>query len=64
MELSKGESFRQFFFCLYIDGLLNELKNSIVACHLGEVYAGAFGYADDIKLLAPSVAALKSMISI
>ena len=31
---------------------------------MGKVYVGAFGYADDIKLLAPSVAALKSMISI
>ena len=62
--VKQGGVISPILFCLYIDGLLNELKDSNVGCHMGDVYAGAFGYADDIKLLAPSVAALKSMITI
>ena len=30
--------------------------------HVGLTYAGAFGYADDIALVAPSLSSLKKMI--
>ena len=43
-------------FTLYIDGLLQTLQQLGVGCHVGETFAGAFGYADDIVLLAPSLA--------
>ncbi len=42
-------------FCIYMDGLLNELSKSNVGCHIGGVFASGFGYADDLKLLTPSV---------
>lgn len=51
-------------FTLYIDGLLQLLKQSGVGCHVGNTYAGAFGYADDIVLLAPSLDSLHFMIGI
>ena len=35
-----------------------------LGCHVGLSYAGAFGYADDIALLAPSLQCLNGMISI
>ncbi len=38
-----------------MDGLLNELSKGNVGCHIGGVFAGGFGYADDLKLLTPSV---------
>ncbi len=41
-----------------MDSLLNELANSGLSCHMGGVFAGAFGYADDLKLLTPNVWAL------
>ncbi len=47
-----------------MDGLLNELANSGVGCHMGGVFAGAIGYADDHKLLTPSVKALKILATI
>ncbi len=50
-------------FTLYIDGLLKQLQQSRVGCHVGNIYAGAFGYADDIVLLAPSLSALQFMIT-
>ena len=34
-----------------------------MGCHVGlTYYAGAFGYADDIALVAPSLSSLKQMI--
>ena len=51
-------------FCLYIDGLLIELKRSGVGCYMGSVFAGAFGYADDLKLLTPTVTAMRKMVMI
>ena len=49
---------------MYIDGLLKRLKQSGVSCHIGRTYASAFGYADDIALLALSLSSLKRMIKI
>ena len=51
-------------FTLYIDGLLKRLKSAGIGCHVGLTYAGAFGYADDIALVAPSISGLRKMISI
>ena len=51
-------------FSIYIDNLLSKLKHLGLGCHVGLTYAGAFGYADDIALLSPSIYGLKKMISI
>ena len=49
-------------FSLYIDELFLLLKESGLSCHVGLTYAGAFEYADDIVLVAPSLFSLKQMI--
>ena len=49
---------------MYIDKLFLLLKQSGLDFHVGLTYAGAFGYADDIALVAPSLSILKQMISI
>lgn len=49
-------------FCLYLDGLIEELCDNGIGCFMGNVFAGAFGYADDVTLLSPSVTALQEMI--
>ena len=35
-----------------------------MGCHVGLTYAGAFGFADDIALVAQSLSSLKQMIQI
>ena len=35
-----------------------------MGCHVGLKYTGAFGYADDIALVARSLSSLKQMIQI
>ncbi len=51
-------------FCIYMDGLLNELSKSNVGCHIGGLFACGFGYADDLKLLTTSVHALRILANI
>ncbi len=47
-----------------MDGLLNELSKRNVGCHIGGVFAGGFGYAEDLKLLTPSVHILRILANI
>ena len=51
-------------FTCYIDGLLDRLKRSGIACFVGPEYVGGISYANDLIILAPSVSALKTMIKI
>ena len=51
-------------FCVYLDTLLCQLRDAGVGCHIGGEFLGAFGYADDVLLLAPSRQALQVMLTI
>ena len=51
-------------FGIYIDDLLLELKRNGTGCFVGHHFCGAFGYADDIILLCPTLSGLKEMIKI
>ena len=62
--VKQGGVISPLLFCVYMDGLITELLSSNVGCFMGSVYAGIFLFADDIKLLAPSVQALNIMLNI
>ena len=50
-------------FCIYTDGLLCMLSESYcVGCYTGNVFVGAFAYADDIALLAPTPSAMPRFV--
>ena len=62
--VKQGAVLSPVLFTDYIDKLLTRLRESGVGCHIDGVFASAFGYADDIVLLAPSLDALRYMIGI
>ena len=47
-----------------MDELLSWLRKSGVGCHVGGVFAGAVGYADDLLLLAPSRSVMERFLKI
>jgi hypothetical protein len=49
-------------FCIYINDLLDILKNNGIGCYIGPEFYGALGYADDIILMCPSVQGTKEML--
>ena len=51
-------------FALYIDPLLRRLKNNKQGCHIGNLCANAFAYADDIVLLSPTCTALRTLVTV
>ena len=60
----QGGVLSPLLFSIYVDDLLEKLKNKGVGCHIGHIFVGALGYADDLILLCPSVAGLRDMIKI
>jgi hypothetical protein len=49
---------------VYLDGLLVELQLLGVGCHVGGVWFGAAGYADDLILMAPCRTAMAMMLEV
>ena len=62
--VKQGGVISPLLFSCYIDKLFTQLQHSGLGRHICSSYAGAFGYADDIALLAPSLQCFKQMISI
>ena len=60
----QGSILSPHLFAVYLDELLIDLSESGVGCHWGCSFAGAFGYADDIVLLAPCASSLRIMLDI
>jgi hypothetical protein len=47
-----------------MDVLLQRLEGLKLGCHVGHVFMGAFGYADDIIILSPMKRGLMEMLKI
>ena len=50
-------------FSIYLDDLLTELRSLQLGCHIGGLWYGACGYADDLILMAPNREVLQKMVS-
>ena len=62
--VKQGGVLSPLLFTLYIDKLLSDLSKSGSGCYIGNVFMGAFAYADDIVLLSPSYSGLKSLLKV
>jgi hypothetical protein len=47
-----------------MDDLIVRLRRSGVGCHIGGVFCGVVGYADDLLLMAPSRSAMEKMLTL
>ena len=46
------------------DELLTRLRDAHLGCHIGSLFCGALGYADDVVILAPTLYSLMAMLDI
>ena len=58
----QGSVLSPCFFAVYMDELLQKLRDLGVGCHIGDIFYGAAGFADDIILISPSRAAMQQML--
>ena len=52
------------FWSVYLDPLFALLRESGFGCHIGGIFVGVVGYADDLLLLAPTRDAAQKMLQI
>ena len=62
--VKQGGVLSPLLFSLYLDDLISQLRDLGIGCHMNGLFTGAFIYADDITILAPSCYALKSMLRV
>ena len=62
--VKQGGVLSPILFGVYIDELLTRLKDSGFGCHIGNIFAGAVAYADDVALLAPTTTSMSKLLSI
>jgi hypothetical protein len=62
--VKQGAVMSPVLFCVYIDELLISISKAGVGCYIGGIFVGAFAYADDIVIVAPSATALRRLLTI
>ena len=62
--VKQGGVISPILFIIYIDELLLLLEKSGIGCHIGTMFVGAIGYADDLTLICPSLRSLVEMVKI
>ena len=60
----QGGILSPFLFAIYIDDMVNELKQSKLGCCVNKQYLGVFLYADDILLISQSVTCMQEMLNL
>ena len=57
----QGGVLSPILFCVYVDELFSRIRKSGYGCHIGHLSYAVFGYADDVKLLSPTIAGLEKI---
>ena len=60
----QGAVLSPLVFTLYIDIVFIRLHDLGLGCHVGPIFAGSFGYADDVTLVTHTLYAMDKMIKL
>ena len=60
----QGPVLSPLLFTLYIDMLFIRLQDLSLGCHVGQIFAGSFGYAEEVALVASTLYAMDKKIKV
>ena len=62
--VKQGAILSSVLYCVYTNGLFEELRRLKSGCHVGSNYVGVIGYADDLFLMSPTIDGLQEMLRV
>ena len=62
--VKQGAILSAILYCVYTNGIFQEMRRSNIGCCIGRNYVGIIGYADDLYLMAPSIDTLQEMLKV
>ena len=62
--VKQGAILSAILYCVYTNGLFEELRHMNIGCCVGRNYVGVLGYADDLYLMSPTVDGLQEMLKV
>jgi len=62
--VKQGGVLSPILFIIYLDELLCRVRESGYGCHVGNIFCGAFGYADDVTLMAPTLHSVNILLDV
>ena len=62
--VKQGAILSAILYCVYTNGIFQELRKAKIGCFIGRNYVGVLGYADDLYLLAPCIDGLQEMLKV
>ena len=62
--VKQGAVLSAILYCVYTNGIFENLRRLNIGCSVGETYVGVVGYADDLFLMAPSLDGLQKMLGV
>ena len=62
--VKQGGVISPLLFSIYINPLIQNLNDSKMGCHMGNICSNAFAYADDVVILSPTCTAMNNLIHI
>ena len=60
----QGAVLSPILYCFYMNDMFDLLRKSRSGCRVGHLFAGVFGYADDLLLISPTRSGLQEMLNI
>ena len=62
--VKQGAILSAILYCVYTNGIFQQLRRKKIGCHVGGTYVGILGYADDLYLMSPSMDGLQEMLKV
>ena len=62
--VKQGAVLSAVLYCIYTNGIFEELRRQKIGCCVGQNYVGIIGYADDLLLICPSLDGLQKMLRV